>query len=177
MLITLFNSEVKTLKIQDFIDGRNVTYAAVFQYIKRNKEMFSGHIGKTNKIELDETAVQLLEGKYPYPHPVQVVHDEVAREKLQEMTEKYAAVMEKVAILTEQNAQLLVIQAKQRFLEEENRDLVNEVDNLQRELQRAEKALEMQKNSYEFLQEQLKIAELNYKIEKEKSWWKKLIKL
>lgn len=112
MLITLFNLEVETLKIQDFIKGRNVTYAAVFQYIKRNQTLFSGHIGKTNKIELDDIAVQLLEEKYPAPSPVQVIQDTSARDELLQLHKKYAAAMEKITALTEQNAQLLVIQSK-----------------------------------------------------------------
>lgn len=112
MLITLFNLEVETLKIQDFIKGRNVTYAAVFQYIKRNQTLFSGHIGKTNKIELDDIAVQLLEEKYPAPSSVQVIQDTSARDELLQLHKKYAAAMEKITALTEQNAQLLVIQSK-----------------------------------------------------------------
>lgn len=104
MLITLFNLEVETLKIQDFIKGRNVTYAAVFQYIKRNQTLFSGHIGKTNKIELDDIAVQLLEEKYPAPSPVQVIQDTSARDELLQLHKKYAAAMEKITALTEQNA-------------------------------------------------------------------------
>ena len=134
MLITLFNLEVETLKIQDFIKGRNVTYAAVFQYIKRNQTLFSGHIGKTNKIELDETAVQLLEEKYPFPEPVQIIQDNSARDELLELHKKYTAAMEKITALTEQNAQLLVVQSKQRFLEEENMEQAAEIQRLNGQL-------------------------------------------
>ena len=174
MLITLFNLEVETLKIQDFIKGRNVTYAAVFQYIKRNQTLFSGHIGKTNKIELDDIAVQLLEEKYPAPSPVQVIQDTSARDELLQLHKKYAAAMEKITALTEQNAQLLVIQSKQNYLEEENRNLSDELDERVRYAKFLENELEKKKASYELLQGQLKTIKLNLEIEKNKTWWDKL---
>ena len=163
------------MKIKDFIEGRNVTYQTVRKYIMNHPELFNGHIGKANNIVLDDIALHLLEDKYPFPEPVQVIHDKEARDKLQEITEKYAAAMEKITALTEQNAQLLVIQSKQRFLEEENESLSDMIDERDRELQHIKKELEKAEADNGYFKRQLQTLEFNYALEKEKPWWKKLI--
>ena len=180
------------MKIQEFIQGRNIKYATVFQYIKRNQDAFSGHIGKSNNIELDDEAVRLLEEKYPFPEPVQVVQDQAARDKLLEVTEKYAAAMEKITLLTEQNAQLLVIQSKQRFLEEENKNLTDDLDRTEQELRkitdeqkgwmRTFKSQEKEVAEAEMLlkrereEHRMQLAKLQSELEaeKNKTWWNKL---
>lgn len=67
--------EVKALKIQEFIKHRGVSYQAVRQYIKNHPHLFEGHIGRRNKIVLDEVAVTLLEKKYPIVQDVDFVKE------------------------------------------------------------------------------------------------------
>lgn len=165
---------METLKISEFIKGRNVNYDTVRRYLKRNPELFKGHIGRANNIELDEVAVQLLEEKYPLPEPVQVIQDVAARDKLQEITEKYAAAMEKITALTEQNAQLLVIQSKQRFLEEENRNLVDKIDERDRQLQEISDKVENRERKVKVLQRDIQFLKEQLEVERNKSWWDKL---
>lgn len=162
------------MKISEFIEGRNVNYDTVRRYINRNPEMFKGHVGRANKIELDGVAVQLLEEKYPALEPVQVIQDTSARDELLQLHKKYAAAMEKLTALTEQNSQLMVIQLKQKSLEEENLNLSDELDERVRYAQFLENELEKQRTSYEFLKGQLKNVEFNLAVEKKKSWWDKL---
>lgn len=162
------------MKIKDFIDGRNVSYQTVRKYIVNHPDLFKGHIGRSNNIVLDDVAIEILEKKYPFPEPVQVIQDSEAREKLQAITEKYINVLEENKILIEQNAQLLVIQSKQKYLEEENRTLSAELDESVRFTQFLENELEKKKASYEFLQGQFKTIKLNLEIEKNKTWWDKL---
>lgn len=162
------------MKISDFIDGRGVTYDTVRKYIVNHPELFKGHIGRTNNIVLDDAAIEILEKKYPFPDPVQVIQDTEAREKLQALTEKYIKVLEENKLLVEQNAQLLVTQAKQKYLEEENRSLSAELDEGARYAEYLENELEKRKASYEFLQRQFKTVESNLEMEKKKSWWDKL---
>ena len=162
------------MKISEFIQGRNVNYDTVRRYINRNPEMFKGHVGRANKIELDDIAVQLLEEKYPAPVPVQVIQDTSARDELLELHKKYAVAMEKITALTEQNSQLLVVQSKQKYLEEENRNLSAELDEGVRYAEYLENELEKRKGAYEFLQRQLKTVEFNLEVEKKKTWWDKL---
>ena len=87
------------MKISDFIDGRGVTYDTVRKYIVNHPELFKGHIGRTNNIVLDDVAIEILEKKYPFPDPVQVIQDTEAREKLQALTEKYIKVLEENKLL------------------------------------------------------------------------------
>lgn len=185
---------MKTLKIQEFIQGRDVKYSTVFQYIKRNPEKFEGHIGRANNIVLDTVAVQLLDEKYPIPEPVQVIQDTSARDDLLELHKKYAVALEKIEALTEQNAKLLVIQSKQRFLEEENISLADELDERDQKLNKLleekaywERQWKSQEKEISQLEEIVKrervtteyqIDELKKKLneEKAKSWWDKLRK-
>lgn len=80
------------MKISDFINGRNVTYDTVRRYIRRNEDLFRGHIGKPGNIVLDDYAAELLEKRYPLPKPVEVIEDS-------EMLRKYNAAVEQIASL------------------------------------------------------------------------------
>lgn len=74
---------VKIVTISEFLEGRNVERQAVTRYINRHKEDFDGHTSKSGReIELDETAVRLLEAKYPIPAPVEIIVDHESRDKL-----------------------------------------------------------------------------------------------
>lgn len=162
------------MKIKDFVQGRNVSYDTVRKYITNHPKTFSGHIGKSNNIILDDYAVELLDKKYPFPEPVQVIQDTAARDELLELHKKYALAMEKITALTEQNANLLVVKSKQLFLEEENKNLSEKLNEREEQLQNLKIELEQQKNSYKFLQGQLETAKVNYQLEKNKTWWDKL---
>ena len=76
--VTCYISGVKPLKIQEFIQDRDVTYRAVSMYIKRHEKLFRGHIGNSGKIDLDDIAVTLLEQKYPLKKPVEIIQDDMA---------------------------------------------------------------------------------------------------
>lgn len=180
------------MKIKDFIDGRNVSYQTVRKYIVNHPEVFKGHIGRTNNIVLDDVAIEILEKKYPFPEPVQVIQDTEAREKLHVLTEKYAASLEKINVLTEQNAKLLVIQSRQTALEEENYNYREALAKLKREQEgwiktfkdrekevvELELRLKKERGEAELMEEMLgnKITELENKLEQEKkkTWWDKL---
>ena len=162
------------MKIKDFIDGRNVSYQTVRKYIVNHPDIFKGHVGRANNIDLDEDAIQLLEEKYPLTKPVQVIQDTSARDELLELHKKYAVAMEKITALTEQNADLLVVKSKQLLLEGENRNLSEKLNESEEQLQNLKIKLEQQKNSYDILKSQLDIAEFNLQAERNKSWWDKL---
>lgn len=86
--ITCYENEVKTLKIKEFIKGRDVSYSTVAMYIKRNKDMFNGHIGRSGNIVLDDIAIAILDKKYPILKPVEIIQDEELRKQLIEAQEK-----------------------------------------------------------------------------------------
>lgn len=66
------------MKIQEFVQDRDVTYRAVSMYIKRHEKLFRGHVGNSGKIDLDDIAVTLLEQKYPLKKPVEIIQDDMA---------------------------------------------------------------------------------------------------
>lgn len=107
------------MKIQEFAKERNVSYATVFQYIKRHPDLFDGHIGKSNNIVLDDTALQILDERYPRENPVQVICDTEARDRLAVLQEKYISLLEENNRLTQENANLMLEHHKNMLLEEE----------------------------------------------------------
>ena len=87
----------KAFKIQEFIQGRNVKYGTVIQYIKRHSDVFKNHTGRSKgKVELDEFAVAELEKIYPFPQPVEVIEDFEARKALIEAQQKIIDLQEQL---------------------------------------------------------------------------------
>lgn len=87
----------KALKIQEFIQGRNVKYGTVTQYIKRHSDVFKDHIGRSKgKVELDNFAVVELDKIYPFPKPVEVIEDVEARKALIEAQQKIIDLQEQL---------------------------------------------------------------------------------
>ena len=119
------------MEIKEFIEGRNVEYIAVYQYIKRNPK-FKGHIGRKGKIVLDEYAVELLDEKYPYPQPVEMVQDP-------ELLRKYNAVLEQLTMVQQQ----LVDAASKIAAAEYNERLL---DDQQKRIEELEKELEEERS-------------------------------
>ena len=171
------------MKISDFIEGRDLNYDTVRRYIKRNPELFNGHIGHSQNIVLDDEAVKLLEEKYPLPTPVQVIQDTTSREKLQELQEKYINLLEENNRLTQENANLKLLQHKQLLLEQQIQEkecaiqkALDEIRECDEQIAKLQKRAETTEAATKFIKEQLKIAEFNLQIEKNKSWLAKLLR-
>lgn len=119
------------MEIKEFIDGRNVEYTAVYQYIKRNPK-FEGHIGKKGKIVLDEYAVELLNEKYPLPQPIEMVQDP-------ELLRKYNAVLEQLTMVQQQ-----LVDAAPKIAAAEYRERL--IDDQQKRIEELEKELEAERS-------------------------------
>lgn len=141
------------MKIKDFIEGRNVSYQTVRKYVVQHPEKFKGHVGRANNIVLDDVAVQLLDAKYPYPQPVEIVQDTAAREELQELQSRMIEALETINRLQAENAELRLLQHKQELLEHNIDAQAREITKLRDHLQKAESDLIIEKN---------------------KTWWDKL---
>ena len=142
------------MKIQEFAKERNVSYATVFQYIKRHPDLFDGHIGKSNNIVLDDTALQILDERYPRENPVQVICDTEARDRLAVLQEKYISLLEENKRLTQENA-----------------NWVKEFNSQSREIAGLENLLAKERQ-----EQRNREAQLQQELEKEKNktWWDKL---
>lgn len=162
------------MKISDFINGHNVSYDTVQKYIKRHSEQFIGHLGSGDEIDLDDTAVSILEKKYPLPQPVMIVEDELTKQKLQETMEKLEMAHCKIEELQDKLLavvpQLADAEKNKLYLEA----ATNENEILKKEALDKEKklgALESEIKAYGNLVEELKE---RLQTEKDKTWWQKL---
>lgn len=156
------------MKIQEFAKERNVSYATVFQYIKRHPDLFDGHIGESNNIVLDDTALQILDERYPREKPVQVICDTEARDRLAVLQEKYISLLEENNRLTQENANLMLAHHKNMLLEEELEAQQQELHSLRKEQRSWVKDRQEQRNREAQLQQELER-------EKNKTWWDKLL--
>ena len=114
------------MKIQEFVEGRNINAGTVRKYIQRNPDKFNGHIGRPNNINLDEIAIQLLEEKYPFPQPIEVIQDTAAIKDLQE---ELIEVNRKLRDLYEENRELMQYEIKYRALETQQLQLIEQAVN------------------------------------------------
>ena len=176
------------MKIQEFAKERNVSYATVFQYIKRHPDLFDGHIGKSNNIVLDDTALQILDERYPRENPVQVICDTEARDRLAVLQEKYISLLEENNRLTQENANLMLEHHKNMLLEEELEAHQKELEEL-RSLRKEQRCWVKEFNSQsreiaglenllakERQEQRNREAQLQQELDKErnKTWWDKL---
>ena len=143
------------MNITEFAKSRNIEPQAISRYIGRHQE-FKGHTKKSGKaVELDETAVELLEKKYPLPQPVQIIEDTESRQKLIK-------------------AQELIIQLQNKLLDAQSQIAEAEAIKLLLEDKKAQIArYEQEKET-----DKQKIDELSAELfaEKSKTWIDKLFK-
>ena len=153
------------MKIQEFAKERNVSYATVFQYIKRHPDLFDGHIGKSNNIVLDDTALQILDERYPRENPVQVICDTEARDRLAVLQEKYISLLEEELKAHQKELEEL------RSLRKEQRSWVKEFNSQSREIAGLENLLAKERQ-----EQRNREAQLQQELDKErnKTWWDKL---
>ena len=135
------------MTITEFASSRGIQTQTVSIYIKRHSKDFKGHTLKKGKaVELDSTALELLDKIYPLPNPIQIIEDTESRKELIQAQKQIIRLQEQLQEATRQIAQaeaikLLLEDKKEQLTKSEYR--INEL----------EKALE---------------------IEKAKTWWDKL---
>ena len=114
--------------ISEFADSRDVQSQVISRYIRRHFDEFKGHTKKNGKsVELDDTAIKLLEKKYPLPKPVEVVVDKESQEKLLKAQELIIGLQQQ---LLEANNKLLEADREKYLLEDRERALNDELERL-----------------------------------------------
>ena len=115
------------MTISEFAKSHNVESGAVRMYLLRHKEEFGNHVDNTKKmVELDETAVKMLEEQYPLPKPVTIINgipEEEHRKLLEEYNEALKQIARLQATAAEQAQKIASAEAKQLLLEEKERQL------------------------------------------------------
>lgn len=155
------------MKIQEFIKDRNINYSTVFQYIKRNEKLFSGHIGSSKKIELDDIAIEILDKKYPLPNPVQIIEDTAAKEELAEVKSQLIQTQQMVISLQQK---LVEAAPKIAFIEQTEKTL----ELTTQELFDSKEENTTLKNENIQIKDELAKLQTELENEKSKSWWDKL---
>ena len=98
------------MNISEFARERGVKPTTVSLYIRRHKEEFDDHIQPSttgNSLELDDTALKILDEKYPLQQPIQVLdHDPELERKVNEQNELIKELQAKIILLQQQNGTL-----------------------------------------------------------------------
>lgn len=176
---------MKTLKIKDFIQGRSVSYQTIRKYITNHPELFAGHIGKKNNIELDDVAIDLLEQKYPLSKPVELIEDTENLKKLMQAQELIIHLQkelnEKTEQLLESKKHEYLLEAKYEQVKElaiKADSLKNENANLKMNIEALERKNEREYDEFEEYKDRQrkKVERLENALEheKNKTWWDKL---
>lgn len=142
------------MTIKEFCGFRpNIQVPSVIKYMKRNSDLFEGHIsGSGQHTELDEVAIKLLEDKYPMPmdiipSPNAELQEQLAaakdyiivlqQEAIQHEKRLAKAELDKI-LLEEKSVQLLEAKATCDDLQGQNAELQQEIGRLTAKLEQAE---------------------------------------
>lgn len=151
-----------TLKLADFAKQRNIARDTITQYIRRNSDMFTGHIVVDGKwMFIDEQAEKILDEKYPLPHPVEIVEDIETIKELSATRLALAKAETQISELQEKIADNNKVIAQAEVFKLLLEDKKAQLDEAQKRAGRAEN----------------EIVELRQQLESEraKTWWQKLI--
>ena len=160
---TKYRKGQQTLKVTDFLRGREVNRQAVTRYINRHNEIFEGHTERVGKeIDLDSVAVEELEKVYPMPKPITIVNGVPQEEYMKVQNDLIMAqklTLELQNRLLDVQEQLATIKATELLLE----DKTQRISDL-------EAKAKADKDEIKVLQDELAK-------ERSKSWVQKLFKL
>ena len=175
--------------LRDFADQRGVKPDTVAAYIREHEAEFAGCTWMEGKQKvLDDSAVELLDKKYPLPKPAYVVQDTEAREALAvalrdlaEARKIQGAIYEQLLAAKDENLKLTMQAAKVPLLEAAASNREDRIQEMAAALQaEQEDKMEAQAKQraaeieVDRLWEKLAAAEAELKAEKEKTWIQKL---
>ena len=121
------------MTITEFARTRNEQTNTVSKYIREHPEMFEGHIkSKGKEKHLDNTALELLDKKYPLPKPVQIIQGVPQEEHFRAITERdeqiqklQAVIIELQQHISDANLELGELRGKTMLLESKNEEIEN----------------------------------------------------
>lgn len=112
------------MTLKEFAESRNVEYNTLMQWLYRRpdlREQMSKE-GKSYILDPASEVYEILDKKYPFPQPIQIVHDEEARaelvaaqKKIQELQDRLLQVAPQIARL--ETIDLLLEQREQELKE------------------------------------------------------------
>lgn len=112
------------MTLKEFAESRGIEYNTLMQWLFRRPEL-RGKMQKDGKnyvIEPGDDVYEVLNKKYPFPRPIQIVQDEEARQELAETRKKLLELQEAMIAMTAKAAQAetmrLMIEQKEAELEQ-----------------------------------------------------------
>ena len=104
------------MTILEFCENRKVQATTVAMYIRRNPELFEGHISKNGQqTEIDDAAFAILDKKYPFPPEIVASPDAEILKEL-ENAKNYIIQLQQQLL---DNSQVLAVAERNQFLLEE----------------------------------------------------------
>ena len=138
------------MNVLDFCSARGLQTQRVIKYIQRNPDLFEGHTTKSGQsTELDDTALKILEEKYPLPPEIIASPNKELLEQLNSAKDyiirlqQEAIKQEKLLVqaqtdrvlLEERSQQMQELKSEREELKGENASLMAQIAELQAQLQ------------------------------------------
>ena len=115
------------MTLKEFAESRGIEYNTLMQWLFRRPELRRklSKVGKTYIVEPGDEVYEILDEKYPFPRPVQIVQDEEARRELAETRKKLVELQETMIAIASKaaraDAMQLMIEQKDEELEQTKR--------------------------------------------------------
>ena len=111
------------MTLKEFAESRNVEYNALMQWLYRRPNLREQmeKDGKSYILDPESKVYEILDKKYPFPRPIQIVQDEEARAELAAAQKKIQELQEKLLQAAPQLARLetmdLLLEQREQELE------------------------------------------------------------
>ena len=114
--------------LTSFAESRNEKPDTIRKYISRHKDEFEGHCSfNGTKMELDNTAITILDEVYPLPKPIEIIEDTESRRELIKAQQLIIQLQQKIS---EQSMALAQAEATKLLLEDKEEQLKEKKDEL-----------------------------------------------
>lgn len=110
------------MTLKEFAESRGIEYNTLMQWLFRRPELREKmpKEGKNYVVAPGDGVYEVLDKKYPFPRPVQIVQDEEARQELAEARKKLLELQEAMIAITAKAAQA---EAMQMMIEQKDAEL------------------------------------------------------
>ena len=117
------------MTLKEFAESRNVEYNTLMQWLYRRPDLREQmpKEGKFYILDPESEVYDILDRKYPFPRPIQIVQDEEARAELAAAQKKIQDLQDRLLQVAPQIARLetmdLLLEQREQELEEAKRDV------------------------------------------------------
>lgn len=134
------------MTLKEFAESRNVEYNTLMQWLFRRPDLREQmqKEGKSYILDPESNVYEILDRKYPFPRPVQIVQDEEARAELAAAQKKIQELQERLIQIAPQLTRLesmdLLLEQREQELEKAKKDAEEKTAETEAQKLRAERA-------------------------------------